>query len=123
MAFGHSEAEALQPNGRKSLLLYISLPVLTIVVSASLIRSNRFLMQPDNFPLPFVLVIMHCIFCSLFALALRCVQPNLFPAPRRHRAHRNQLLSEPLEALTDPDKKVELSLRYYTTTILPIAAQ
>ena len=81
MAFGHSEAEALQP-GKKRLLLYISLPLLTIVVSSSLIRSNRFLMQPENFPFPFVLVVMHCIFCSLFALGLRCVQPNLFPAPR-----------------------------------------
>ena len=38
------------------------------------------LAEADHFPYPFVLVIMHCIFCSLMALVLRYCQPCLFPA-------------------------------------------
>lgn len=76
---------------------------MVIVVSTALIRSNQYLMQKENFPYPFILVILHCIFCSLFALALLFIKPSLYPA------------------LTDPDKKVELSWHYYSNKILPIA--
>ena len=39
---------------------------------AELWGSNQYLMQPEVFPYPFVLIIMHCIFCaSVLALAWR----------------------------------------------------
>lgn len=36
--------------------------------------------EAEHFPYPFVLVIMHCVCCSLMALVLRYCQPSLFPA-------------------------------------------
>ena len=44
-------------------------------------------------------VILHCYFCTLFALILLWLRPGLFPA------------------LRDPDKKVELSLRFLATEL------
>lgn len=38
------------------------------------------LSEEHHFPYPFVLVIGHCIFCSLFALVLLWCQPKMFPA-------------------------------------------
>eukprot|EP00438_Fugacium_kawagutii_P032602 Skav233147 [mRNA] locus=scaffold1669:146065:158744:+ [translate_table: standard] len=82
---------------------YLVLPVLVIACSASLIRVNQVLMAEDHFPHPFVLVLLQCFFSTIFALVMLWCCPSLFPA------------------LTDPDQKVELSLRFYSTTIFPIA--
>lgn len=60
-------------------------------------------MQPEVFPYPFVLIIMHCIFCSIFALVLFVCSPGLYPA------------------LTDPDRKVSLTSKTYIREILPIS--
>ncbi|CAE7626029.1 unnamed protein product [Symbiodinium pilosum] len=60
-------------------------------------------MQPGVFPYPFLLVTMHCFFCSFFAGVLLLVKPSLFPA------------------LTDPDKAVDITLMYCLREILPIA--
>lgn len=106
MAAFASEDGALRQSKQqtlKELVLTALLPAIVITFSTCLIRSNQYLMKADHFPYPFVLVIMHCICCSLMALVLRYFQPSLFPA------------------LTDPDKKVELSISYYINAILPIA--
>mmetsp|Transcript_95226 Transcript_95226/g.116590 ORF Transcript_95226/g.116590 Transcript_95226/m.116590 type:complete len:352 (-) Transcript_95226:104-1159(-) len=99
------EDAALSPQKqtRKDLLFSISLPITVITLSTALIRTNQYLMQDGHFPYPFVLVIAHCIFCSIFAGLLLLCQPHLFPA------------------LSDPDKKVDLSMSYYINAILPIA--
>lgn len=104
-AFPSEDATLRQPKQQtlKELVLNASLPIMVITFSTCLIRSNKYLMKADHFPYPFVLVIMHCVCCSLMALVLRYCQPSLFPA------------------LTDPDKKVELSISYYINAILPIA--
>lgn len=60
-------------------------------------------MRPEVFPYPFVLIIMHCIFCSIFALVLFVCSPGLYPA------------------LTDPDRKVSLTSNTYIREILPIS--
>eukprot|EP00435_Cladocopium_sp_Y103_P057939 s252_g20.t1 len=73
------------------------------IESSTLIRSNQYLMQPEVFPYPFVLIIMHCIFCSVFALFLFVCSPGLYPA------------------LTDPDRKVSLTSNTYIREILPIS--
>lgn len=87
----------------KEWILCLTLPFLMMFLSISLIQINQHLMKEDHFPYPFALVIAHCVFCSLFALILLRFQPQMFPA------------------LTDPDLKVELSAKYMTTAILPIA--
>eukprot|EP00913_Durusdinium_trenchii_P018184 g17085.t1 len=94
------EAKALS---RSEIVLCCCLPIIVICTSTALIRSNQYLMQKDHFPYPFFLVILHCIFCSTFAALLLLMRPSLFPA------------------LTDPEKKVQLSMRYYVLSILPIA--
>ena len=60
-------------------------------------------MNPEVFPYPFVLIIMHCIFCSILSLMLFLFSPSLFPA------------------LTDPDQRVSLTMRMYVRQILPIS--
>mmetsp|Transcript_49971 Transcript_49971/g.119256 ORF Transcript_49971/g.119256 Transcript_49971/m.119256 type:complete len:347 (-) Transcript_49971:104-1144(-) len=109
---GHAESEedpllkkGQSPFTRKigDTVICCCLPPAMIAASATLIRTNQYLMQPDVFPYPFIMVIMHCIFCSLFGLLLLALKPALFPA------------------LTDPDRKVELSASFYTRAILPIA--
>lgn len=60
-------------------------------------------MRPEVFPYPFVLIIMHCIFCSIFALVLFVCSPGLYPV------------------LTDPDRKVSLTSNTYIREILPIS--
>lgn len=113
----HGEAAPLAARvhhtKRSEFLFYLFLPAVVITLSTSLIRINQMLMAKEHFPYPFVLVILHCYFCTLFALILLWLRPGLFPA------------------LRDPDKKVELSLRTccclpdlpgcYITSILPIA--
>eukprot|EP00438_Fugacium_kawagutii_P005710 Skav208064 [mRNA] locus=scaffold936:63011:77170:- [translate_table: standard] len=79
------------------------IPFVVVFLSGSLIRTNQYLMKEEHFPYPFVLVISHCFFCSLFSLLLLWCQPKLFPA------------------LTDPEKKVTLSVSFYTHSILPIS--
>jgi len=84
-----------------------ALPVLflaptLIIVSATLIRFNQHLMQKDQFPYPVVLVFLHTVFCSLFCSALIFMTPSLFPA------------------LTDPDRKVDVTFQYYKTQVFPI---
>lgn len=61
------------------------------------------MMQEGHFPFPFILVLMHCLFSSVFALALRFFMPSLFPA------------------LTDPKWKIDINMGYYVRSILPIA--
>lgn len=84
-------------------LIRLSLPPALIAASSTLIRSNQYLMRPEVFPYPFVLIIMHCIFCSIFALVLFVCSPGLYPA------------------LTDPDRKVSLTSNTYIREILPIS--
>lgn len=99
------DATVSQPKQqtRQEMIICCCLPFIVISLSTGLIRTNQYLMKEQHFPYPFVLVIGHCVFCSLFALLLLWCQPKMFPA------------------LTDPDRKVELSLSYYINAILPIA--
>eukprot|EP00438_Fugacium_kawagutii_P030055 Skav218601 [mRNA] locus=scaffold2815:7889:9830:- [translate_table: standard] len=92
-----------QKRSLQDTIICCMIPFVVVFLSGSLIRSNQYLMKEDHFPYPFVLVISHCFFCSLFSLILLYTQPQMFPA------------------LTDPEKKVTVSLSFYAHSILPIS--
>jgi len=90
------------PDAPGSVLPILLLAPTLIIVSATLIRFNQHLMQKGQFPYPLVLVFLHTVFCSLFCGVLIILVPSLFPG------------------LTDPEKKVDVTLQYYKTQVLPI---
>lgn len=51
-----------------------------IILSVGLINVNKWLMHADRFPFAVPLVLIHMVFCFLFALLLRFSAPVLFPS-------------------------------------------
>mmetsp|Transcript_4779 Transcript_4779/g.11364 ORF Transcript_4779/g.11364 Transcript_4779/m.11364 type:complete len:364 (+) Transcript_4779:115-1206(+) len=73
-----------------------------IASSAALINYNKYLIHPTRFPYPVVLVFLHMLGGSILSSFLLLTNPALFPA------------------LTDPDKKVDISPKFLTRRVLPV---
>jgi len=76
--------------------------VALVACSATLISYNKYLIHPARFPYPVVLVFLHMMGGSVLSGALLATCPSLFPA------------------LTDLDKKVDLSPSFLTRRVLPV---
>ncbi|CAE7637547.1 unnamed protein product, partial [Symbiodinium pilosum] len=76
--------------------------VALITCSAALISYNKYLIHPTRFPYPVVLVFLHMLGGSLLSSILLATNPTLFPA------------------LTDPNKKADLSPNYLARRVLPV---
>jgi len=82
----------------RALLLGVS----TITLSVILISFNKVLMKPGHFPYAVPLAMMQMGFCTTGAASLLGLAPALFPA------------------LTDPEKKVNVDMRFVARGIAPI---
>lgn len=87
----------------RTMLPVAALGSLVICISASMIHCNKYLMHADRFPFPIVLVLMHCVFCSLASVVLLVCRPSLFPS------------------LTCADKKVAIDKEFVMQRALPVA--
>mmetsp|Transcript_44112 Transcript_44112/g.103067 ORF Transcript_44112/g.103067 Transcript_44112/m.103067 type:complete len:363 (+) Transcript_44112:108-1196(+) len=76
--------------------------VALIASSAALINYNKYLIHPTRFPYPVVLVFLHMLGGSILSSFLLLTNPALFPA------------------LTDPDKKIDISPNFLTRRVLPV---
>jgi len=69
-------ADAKVPRVARALVL----GVLYILVSTSMIESNKWLMSAEHFPYPFVLAASHMLASTVLANGLRLACPSCFPA-------------------------------------------
>jgi len=91
-------------SGDPGLLRTVGLTLSVIAFSVGLINFNSYLMKEHRFPYAGPLVLIHMAFISTLSSLLICVKPSLFPA------------------LTDPERRVSLDLRFFVVGALPIAA-
>jgi len=72
-----------EPHWAKNLrgtALFLALVCVYIMVSSSMIVTNKYVVHKDRFPFPVVLVLIHVVFCWFVTLVLYKLAPSLFPA-------------------------------------------
>jgi len=81
-----------RPIGMVEITRKLCLCMFYIIVSATLIRFNKFLMHKDRFPFSLALSAVHMVVSTVCCLVLNLVAPSLMPKMIETRGHRLELM-------------------------------